>query len=430
MEEEIKEIITETKFSTKKKVFSLVALVFLVLTLAGGVFLTKQKQDVRKKATANQVTASLVTPTTNVNPGGTFTVDVFLKPPAAVEPLLEVTAAAIWVSYPDNLVTLQTVSPGEFFKDANFVSGQTEMMALGLTCTQATDCTTYTQASKITCLNGFCQNSDYPLNNGAGQAKIYLGASCHISQPTDGGSWCHPQTLAKRLATLTFQAKSQASGQATIGLGQASEVAAKFQTGNVLVTNSLPSSIINISGPTATPTPTVTATPTTTISPTASPTPIPTPEPGKAHLTSKVKFQGINQQRQAKTVRVILKQGDQEKYRFESIDVSSDQNGIYSGTVTNIEPGAYDLFIKGWTHLQKKFAGVVFNQGENTQDWSGQELLTGDATKDDKINIQDFRILVEDYLKSESPADFNLDGKVNIQDFRFLAENYLKEGEK
>ena len=142
MEEEIKEIITETKFSTKKKVFSLVALVFLVLTLAGGVFLTKQKQEIRKKATANQVTASLVTPTTNVNPGGAFTVDVFLNPPAAPEPLLEVTAAAIWVSYPDNLVTLQTVSPGEFFKDANFVSGQTEMMALGLTCTQATDCTT------------------------------------------------------------------------------------------------------------------------------------------------------------------------------------------------------------------------------------------------------------------------------------------------
>ncbi len=430
MDEKIEEkIITETKFSTKKKVFSLVTLVFLLLSLAVGVFLTKEKQEIRKKAAANQVTASLVTPITNVNPGGTFTVDVFLNPPASPEPLLEVTAAGLFISYPDNLLILQNITPGNFFTD-NFVEGQTEMMALGISCTQASDCTKYTSTSNITCLNNLCQNSVYPLNNALGQAKIYLGASCHISQPTDGGSWCHPQTLAKRLATLTFQAKSQASGQATISLSQGSEVAAKFQTSNVLITTSLPSSIVTISGPTATPTPTVTATPTPTVSPTALPTPTPTPEPGKAHLTLKVKFQGINQQRPAKIVKVLLKQGDQEKYSFASLEVSSDQNGVYSGTVTNIEPGTYDLFIKGWTHLQKKFAGVVFNQGENTQDWSGGELLTGDATGDDKINIQDFRILVEDYLKSESLADFNLDGKVNIQDFRFLAENYLKEGEK
>lgn len=150
----------------------------------------------------------------------------------------------------------------------------------------------------------------------------------------------------------------------------------------------------------------------------------------KVNLIFRIKFQGINQQRPGKTVDVQLKKAGALSLKITNLNVSSDVNGIYTGTINDIDPDTYDILIKGWVHLTKKFSGTSLNDINNSFDWSGIELLSGDATGDDIINIQDFRVLVEDYLQSEGPADFNLDGIVNIQDFRFIAENYLKEGEK
>jgi len=185
--------------------------------------------------------------------------------------------------------------------------------------------------------------------------------------------------------------------------------------------------------PTPSPTPTSTSTPTpvstNTPTPTFTPTPTPSPEPEKTQLTVKIKFQGISQTGPNQTARLIFKQQGQEKYRFDKVNVTSSQSGIYSGTITDLNPGTYDIYLKGWAHLQKKFGGVTLNSGENIIDWTAFPLLAGDANGDNLINIQDFGVLVRDYLKTESPADFNLDGMVNIQDFLFIAENYLKEGE-
>ena len=116
---------------------------------------------------------------------------------------------------------------------------------------------------------------------------------------------------------------------------------------------------------------------------------------------------------------------------FENIGVNADQNGLYSGRVMNITPDTYDLDIKGWAHLQKKFEGITLVEGENSQDFSGTELLAGDASGDNRISIQDIRIAVLDYIPNivpNSPADFNLDGLVNIQDIRLIIINYLQEG--
>ncbi len=159
------------------------------------------------------------------------------------------------------------------------------------------------------------------------------------------------------------------------------------------------------------------------------PTLTPTSKPERAQLAFKIKFQGINQAGPNQTIKLILKQQGQERYRFDEVNIASSQSGVYSGTITDIDPDTYDVYLKSWAHLQKKFEGVNLNQGINHQDWSGTVLLAGDANGDNVINIQDFGVLVKDYLKTESPADFNLDGIVNIQDFRFMAENYSKEGE-
>lgn len=184
-------------------------------------------------------------------------------------------------------------------------------------------------------------------------------------------------------------------------------------------------------GPTATPTPFPTATPT----PIATSTPVPTPTPSATtgNLLFKIKFQGISSQKLNQGVRVILKQQGEEKYRRENIEVTSGQNGVYSGAITNINPGTYDLFLKGWSHLQKKFSNINLATGANSQDFSRTELLAGDTTGDNKINAQDIVILVQHYRPNtppNSPADFNLDGIVNAQDVRFLVENYRQQGEQ
>jgi hypothetical protein len=127
---------------------------------------------------------------------------------------------------------------------------------------------------------------------------------------------------------------------------------------------------------------------------------------------------------------MIFKQGGNIIYNFSQVSVTANSYGIYTGELDNLQSGVYHVLIKGPTHLTKKFANIELKPGNNSKDWSAVALLTGDANNDDKVNIQDFRILVEDYQKTESPADFNFDGKVNIQDFRFIVENYRKTGEE
>jgi len=152
-----------------------------------------------------------------------------------------------------------------------------------------------------------------------------------------------------------------------------------------------------------------------------------------ADLTFKIKFQGIDQQRPEKNVKVILKQQDQEKYRFNSVTVNADANGIYSSTISNITPDTYDIFIKGPVHLQKKFASVTLNSGTNSKDWSGTTLKAGDAVDNNKIDIYDYNKVVEHFgpriPQGGSPADFDFDNDVDIFDYNLLVSNFNQVGE-
>lgn len=148
-------------------------------------------------------------------------------------------------------------------------------------------------------------------------------------------------------------------------------------------------------------------------------------------LTFQIKFQGISTQKADKNVRIILKQASLEQYSFDPVTVTANQGGVYSGTISGIAPGTYDVYIKGREHLDRRFSSIGLLSLINTEDWSGTELLTGDADNNNTINIQDFGILVVNYYSTiDNPADFNLDSITNIQDFRFIAENYLLTGDQ
>lgn len=174
----------------------------------------------------------------------------------------------------------------------------------------------------------------------------------------------------------------------------------------------------------ATPTPTPTGGVVIVVGPT---TPTPTPTPAFASLNFRVKFQGIASDRTdvlTKTVKVIVG-----TYTFNNVIVTSGQGMVFTGTVENMTPSAYDVYIKGWAHLQKKFANVTLNSGANNQDFTTIVLKAGDINGDNVINALDYNAVVEQYGQGAVAADLNLDGHVNALDYNLVIENYLQTGE-
>ncbi len=187
--------------------------------------------------------------------------------------------------------------------------------------------------------------------------------------------------------------------------------------------------------PTATPSPTPSPTPTSTPTPlpTTTPTTTPTQTPSTANLNFQIRLQGIGQQRLDKTVKITLKKDDTLVDVYENVGISSDQDGIYSGRLMNIQPDTYDIYIKGWVHLQKKFENITLVEGENSQDFSDVILLAGDIDNigNNRVDAVDIAIVIDHYFPDtpvDSPADLNLDGKVNAIDIGLMIENYLKQG--
>lgn len=483
--------------SRKKLFISFVITALLLLGLFSTVYLTKQKQEIRKKAAGERVDLSFE-PSTPISVGlnTEFTVNIRMAPDLTSG--VQVTAASVSASFPA-YITLVSITPGAFF---SYTPTTMEMLALGVTCTSptmvATDCRT--TALGITCSGtpGFCKNSTYPTNT-ATQLRFDLGAACDVTHlgcinnacavvkgagadtegcsisvttctggATNVAAKCYPSTTSGILATLRFKSGSTSGSGGNIAFNSATQVSGLDSGRNAISTNigvtGSPISVTVTGGATPTPTPTPpptsptpTPTPTPTSTPTATPTPSPTPTatpaltptptptlpPGQASLGFKIKFEGfISSSNPARitSIKAILKDlAGTTKYTFAdttAIAINGNVSGVYEGTINNVAPDTYDIYLKENRHLQRKFAGVNLVSGTNSQDWSTDNnlmLLAGDTNNDDRVDMSDFDILATDYRNSTtqatSPADFNFDARVDMSDFDLLATNYRKTGE-
>jgi len=170
--------------------------------------------------------------------------------------------------------------------------------------------------------------------------------------------------------------------------------------------------------------------------PTATPPPAtPTIAPGKANFNFKLRFQGVYVKRPDKQVKLIFMQGSTEVSNLD-VSVTSANDGIYSGSVYNYNPGTYDLYIVGPVHLQKKFA-LTLAEGVNSQDWSTSKLLAGDCQLSggsaNKVDIQDVTLLSQNFGSKMSAAgtraDLDFDSDVDIFDLSYISENFGKTGD-
>ena len=158
----------------------------------------------------------------------------------------------------------------------------------------------------------------------------------------------------------------------------------------------------------------------------------PTPTPKPARLNCRVRFQGINDDKGGKKVKITLRPTSGADQVDDDFDVVHEADGIYSGTLHNLDPGIYTVLVKGWAHLQKNLGDIELIAGQTAvKDGSGEALITGDADNDNKVNMLDFRILSLsfDQTGENLPADFDSNNIVNMLDFRFISLNFDFEGD-
>ena len=102
-------------------------------------------------------------------------------------------------------------------------------------------------------------------------------------------------------------------------------------------------------------------------------------------------------------------------------------------TFDNAEQGQYDLQIKQAGCLTYTVKNISI--GEEDVTLPEVTLVQGDVTGDEKINMQDLRVFLQNFNKVEEKideplTDVNSDRKVNMQDLRVFLQNFNKTAEK
>lgn len=169
----------------------------------------------------------------------------------------------------------------------------------------------------------------------------------------------------------------------------------------------------------------------------STPTVTPTTPSGNGSIKLLFKFQGVNSQKQDATASVSLKQNGT-VVNTTIVTGTSDNSGVYTATL-NANPGIYDVYVKGFAHLARKFPTPVEVTADNTiqVDLTNKILMCGDISgnavssgPDGKINPVDLgpilSILMQDLINPTSKfpnlkvVDFNLDNFININDLNCI----------
>jgi len=112
-------------------------------------------------------------------------------------------------------------------------------------------------------------------------------------------------------------------------------------------------------------------------------------------------------------------------------DPQDNSKFVYSGSVSDIVAGTYDILIKEPTHLQKKFASITLSSGDNSEDWTNQPLMAGDFGKNNKITFEGITGMISAYTDFSVPVndgnriyDVDENGVIDMYDIIWVIGNY------
>jgi len=411
----------------QRKNFWLGILSFLLLLvgLTTVSILVQRKQEVRKKAVNYNAVLSLVTLEPNPQVGDNFDVNLILNPGGQ-----EVVAVDAVLSFNKSLLEVVDIN-----------------IAPGLS-------TNFKTFAPVNTSGNFDKAQIIAQANNAGilsfGALTFDWTADAVTNPVNA--------VVNPLATIIFKAKIE--GSSTISFcfknnadDSCQEAVIQGSTPDTNIVNSNGNDVLGTAdsivieaespgGPTATPTPTTTPistpTPTPTVTPaqpTNTPTPIPptpTPESTKGNLTFKIKFQGINNDKGGKKVKITLRSVSGDDQVDDDFDVVHESGGVYNGTLYNLDPGTYTVFVKGWAHLQKNLGDIELIANQTViKDGSGEILKAGDFNDDNQLDIDDVGAIIGIYTALSVPIndtnrqfDINGDNIIDITDVSNVLFNY------
>ena len=108
---------------------------------------------------------------------------------------------------------------------------------------------------------------------------------------------------------------------------------------------------------------------------------------------------------------------------------SDSTGGASAEPLADLEPGTYDVYLKGRSSVAVLVTGVAFGPG-NTKSITGLVLREGDlVTPNDNVDLNDFQAWKANYNTAPTAddakrSDFNQSGYVDILDFSLLASNF------
>lgn len=182
-----------------------------------------------------------------------------------------------------------------------------------------------------------------------------------------------------------------------------------------------------------TPTPTFSPTPTPSLSPTPTTTPSPTPPSiTKANVTMNIKLQNITTKKaDVPTVVTVTDQAGQ-VVKTGTYNFTNDNNGVYSGTISDLPVGQYNFKLKPQAYLAKKQT-LVLNPDDQNADWTGTAFAAGDFAEHNRVDVFAFQVLVDCYgpkfPAAGCAADTDKNGKVDVFDFNNFAQNFARTGD-
>lgn len=138
----------------------------------------------------------------------------------------------------------------------------------------------------------------------------------------------------------------------------------------------------------------------------------------------------------------ILKTGSDGNHVRESrlVSVPGTNSNVYEVSTRLFESSidwssAVAVYAKGPSHLRRRLGTLTrIVPGENIVNAADLPLIPGDIVDDNKVDLDDFTAMVEDFGRrmpaSGSPADLDFDGDVDIDDYNLFVENFGKVGDE
>lgn len=149
-------------------------------------------------------------------------------------------------------------------------------------------------------------------------------------------------------------------------------------------------------------------------------------------LSLKLKFQAINQKGPDKNISLVFNKSGQQITLSKTAALRANEEGVYSGEISSLAAGTYDLTLKAPGHLAKSIKQFVLKTGLNSLNLTGSPFTAGDLNSDNVVNMEDLGILIDNFrtiIINDNSADFNADGQVNSLDLGILINNYRLQGD-